>query len=944
MINTIRGWLADFFKSRLLIIGLFFFFLCSVLVYRLFQLQIVNGETYESTTEVRALKENVLSCSRGLIYDCNGEVLAYNELVYSVVIEDSGTYDDLSEKNETLNPALLKLFQIIESNGDSLVNDFPVVLNQSDEYVFTEEGSSQRTFLINVYGVSSYDSLTEEQQNASAEEVMEYLCNESHYDLSAETYSKEEILKIVTVRYGMSQNNYQKYITTTVASDVSAETVAIVMENSEDLPGVSIEEDTIRKYSEDSIYASHIIGYTGAISDEELSELQNIDEKYTESYMVGKSGIEEAMETVLQGTQGSESFYVDSQGRVLEVAERTESIAGSDVYLTIDIQLQKTVYQILEQTLAGIISSKIVSTSAYETRKISDSEDVVISIDDVFFALIDNNVIDIGHFSEADASETEQAVYTQFSEKKQSVETQISSQLNSSNAEIYNNLSEEMQSYMDYIEDWLISDGLIVKSSIDTSDEAYTSWTNGESSLRDYLYACISNNWVDVTQLSVEDTYADADEFYNFMISQVIASFETNVDFQKTIYEYMILDKELGGASICLILFDQGVLEMDETAYQNLKSGSQSAANFIISKIESLEITPAQLALDPCSASAVITDVETGEVKALVTYPSYDNNKLANQVDADYYSQLLNDQSLPLYNYATQQKTAPGSTFKMITAIAGMEEDVITSTELITDEGIFEKVSNKPRCWYYPSTHGSINVSTALMESCNYFFYEVGYRLSTNTTGQYDEDQGIELLTKYAEMFGLGEKSGIEIEESSPNISSVYPVMSAIGQGEHNYTTVQLAKYVTAIANGGTVYNLTLIDKITSSDGTVIQETEPDIYYQTDFSQTTWNAVHSGMRSMALSTTALSSLDVAVAGKTGTAQESTYRPNHALFVGYAPYEDPEISVAIKIAYGYTSSNAVSVAKDIFNYYFELEDYDDVVSSEASDPGEDVIGD
>ena len=150
-------------------------------------------------------------------------------------------------------------------------------------------------------------------------------------------------------------------------------------------------------------------------------------------------------------------------------------------------------------------------------------------------------------------------------------------------------------------------------------------------------------------------------------------------------------------------------------------------------KIRTLQITPAQLALDPSTASSVVVDPNNGQVLACVTYPGYDNNRLANTVDAEYYNQLLQDESLPLYNNATQQRTAPGSTFKPVTAAAGISEGVITPYSTITDRGSFEKVTPSPECWFYPNgTHGDINVSEAIRDSCNYFFMRLPFVLVTD--------------------------------------------------------------------------------------------------------------------------------------------------------------------------------------------------------------------
>ena len=267
-----------------------------------------------------------------------------------------------------------------------------------------------------------------------------------------------------------------------------------------------------------------------------------------------------------------------------------------------------------------------------------------------------------------------------------------------------------------------------------------------------------------------------------------------------------------------------------------MTSGSISAYNFIRDKIKHLEITPAQLALDPCTGSCVITDVKTGEILALVSYPSYDNNRLANTMDSEYWERIRNDLSNPLYNYATQEKTAPGSTFKMLSATAGFAENVIDTNMQILDEGRFTRLEeNGPKCWIYPgSTHGLINVSEAIRDSCNYYFYEMGYRLSLNGM-VYNEKKGIQAVKKYASMYGLDDTVGIEIPETSPSVADEYPITAVIGQSNNNYTTAQIARYVTAVANKGTVYQQTLLKEVKDSNNeTVLESYEPTVKNQID--------------------------------------------------------------------------------------------------------------
>lgn len=939
MLNNIKEYILSIIKSRLFILVVIFVMIFGVLVERLFSLQIVKGQQYVDNFNLTIKKERIVQGTRGIIYDAKGNVLAYNELAYSVEIEDSGEYEDRADKNSKLNAQLYRLIGIIEGHGDSLMDDFPIYLNANGQLEYRVEGSSLKRFLANVYGVS-VDKLKKEQLEATPDTAYAKLCEAKKYGISEE-YSVQDALKIIRIRYEMAVNNYQKYITTTVAKDVSQETVAIVMENSDSLEGVSVEETTVRKYV-DSKYFAHIIGYTGKVDTQELEELQKENKDYDSNDIVGKSGIEQYMETRLQGKKGSETLYVDNVGKVVEVADRVDPGMGNDVYLTIDMELQKAVYDILEQKIAGVLVSKIRNIKEYKVTLNSKADDIVIPIDDVYFALFNNNVIDIEHLSDASATDTEKNVQAVFESRLNSAVSSVAGQLRSNSPQIYNDFGEEMQNYMSYVVTMLTDDKVIVSDSVDTENEVYKSWKNGTCSLKDYLTEAIARNWIDVLKISDEGQYTSTAETYEAVVQYVESHLTQDGKFHKKLFKYMIHDNQISGKQACLLLFDQGVLEYDEAAVNALGNGTMSAYDFILNKIKTLQITPAQLALDPCSGSCTITNVNTGEVLAMVTYPSYDNNRLANSVDADYYSRLLNDLSRPLYNRATQERNAPGSTFKMVSAACGLTEGVISAGETIADRVKFEAITPSPHCWS-SSGHGSINVSQAIEHSCNYFFYEVGYRLSM-VNGTYTPDTGIAKLTKYAKMFGLGDKSGVEIAESQPQIANEYPVTAAIGQSNHNFANVQLARYITTVANSGSCYNLSLLDKVTDSTGNVIEDYTPGLYNQVELSNSTWNAIHQGMRAVAMRTDSLKNIPVAIAGKTGTAQENKLRPNHALFVGYAPYDNPEIAFAVKIANGYTSANAAEVGGDIVTYYYKLPGYEQLLNGVASSPNSATIVD
>lgn len=945
MLYELKELFFRIIKSRLLVVLVVFVLLFTLLINRLFVLQIVKGQDYRDNFELTIRKERTVPSIRGIIYDRNGEILAYNELAYSVVIEDNGDYKNAETKNKELNEIIYKLIGFIEEKGDSIVNNLSIVLDANGQFQFTVEGTTLKRFLADVYGASSYKKLKDEQKEATAETVFEYLKGKKKFQIS-DDYTLEEQLKIMTIRFGMAQNSFKKYIQTTVAKEVSNDTVAVIMENLDILQGVSVEEQYVRKYN-NSAYFSHIIGYTGKVSQDELDEL-NADLKEEEQYdlndIVGKSGIEQYMETTLQGEKGNEVVNVDNMGKVLEIVEKTDAQAGNDVYLTIDAKLQEAVYHIIEQKLAGILVSKIKVLKDYSPSSEKEAKNIQIPADDVYFALLNNNVVDIGHFSEGDAGEAESRMYNRFSSKRDAVLGNIVSELTGGEGTPYKDLSKEMKVYISYVCSMLQNQGILNTSAIDKEDSVYKAWKAETVSLKEYLDQAISQNWIDVSKLSIDSKYSDSEQIYQGMVECIKNELYEDQAFHKKIYNYMIKNNTIVGRDVCMALYEQGVLsDEDGSQYSALKSGKKGSYEFIIEKISNLEITPAQLALDPCSGSVVITNVKTGEVLAMVTYPGYDNNRLANSIDADYYNELLNDLSLPLVNRATQQKTAPGSTFKAITAIAGLEEGKISTGEQITDRVLFDKIDPSPSCWS-KSGHGSINVSQAIRHSCNYFFYETGYRLSLDSSGKYIDKLGIQKLTKYAEQFGLNEKTGIEIAESVPQIATEYPITASIGQSNHNFTNVGLARYLNTLANKGTCYNLSLIDKTADSDGNLIQDYTPTVRNTINLKSSTWSAVHLGMRMVVENTSAFDGLTVNVAGKTGTAQESKSRGNHALFVGFAPYEDPEIAFSVQIAYGYTSANAAEIARDVIKYYYKIGEGEGVLSGVASAPTTYVAGD
>lgn len=969
--DRVKSGIYEVVKSRVFVAVIIFCVLSAILLQRVFYLQIVKGQSFADEYKLQIQKTKEIQGTRGKIYDRSGNLLAYNELAYSVTIEDN--WEDSADKNKEINKVINTVIDIVESNGDTVINNFGVILDSDGNYKFVAENDTQRLrFIADVYGKKTIDELSDKQKSSTAQDIIDYLCTDKlyGYGINEKKMDKEAVLKLVNIRYAISLNSFQKFIATTIAEDVSDETVAVIMENLDSLQGIDIEEESLRRYTDSKCFAS-VIGYTGQISQEDYDALSKKEqEEYSKQDTVGKAGLEKTLDKQLQGKKGQVKLYVNSVGKVIETVKGKDPEAGNDVYLTLNANLQKAAYHIIEQELAGILLSKIQNTLDFDRTKVEDGSDVIIPIGDVYNTFISNDILDMSHFGEEDAGTTEKEVAAIFGSRKEEVLSSLTSALTDPDERAYKDMSKEMQAYMTYIVSEILTNttGVIMSDAIDTNDSTYKAWKDDETiNVYTYLNYAISKNWVDTSKLKefVKDgKYSDAGELYQGMVKYIIDYVESNSGFDKLIYKYMIKSGAVTGRQICLMLYEQKILEYDEAQYNGLLSGSIGAYDFLRGKIQDLTITPGQLALEPCTGSIVMTDTNSGQVLACVSYPGYDNNRLANAMDSDYYNKLLTDQSRPFYNNATQEKTAPGSTYKPLVAVAGLTEGVINTDSYITCHGIYEKIQPSPKCWIYPQAHGTLNVEGGIENSCNSFFYEVGYRLglkegglsqvaSDNNEGSatnsyYSSDLGLDKLKKYAEAFGLNETSGLEIDESSPQISDEDSVRSAIGQGRNNYTTSQLAKYITAVANKGTVYDLTLLNKVTSVDGKTIKEYEPKVKNKlSDVTASTWNAVHNGMRAVIVNHSAtfsdLNTSSLKLSGKTGTAQQSTTHPDHGLFVGFAPSDSPEVAFAIRIANGYSSTFASEVGRDVMKYYYEIVPEDEIITGEAATIGSSATG-
>ena len=343
---------------------------------------------------------------------------------------------------------------------------------------------------------------------------------------------------------------------------------------------------------------------------------------------------------------------------------------------------------------------------------------------------------------------------------------------------------------------------------------------------------------------------------------------------------------------------------------------------------------------ESAGGAAVVVDM-TGGVLAMASYPDYDLSTYSQS-----FSELATDPLKPLYNRATQGTYMPGSIFKMVTAVAALEEGVIGPRSKIEDTGVFtgytSDVTLAPKCWIYRqkgTTHGVETVADAIRDSCNVFFYELGYRM------------GIETLGKYAKMFGLGSYTGIEIPErtgyvAGPETSAILGVdwyegattAASIGQENNLYTPIQLANYIATLVNGGTHYEVHLLKSVKSADyGEVIYEHEPVVLDSIDIEDKNLEAVKQGMYEVTQSSSSIArhfnQLPVKAGAKTGTAQVNNNTSTNATFVCFAPYDDPQVALCLVVEKGSSGASLAAMAAEILQFYFSTEDAISAVTGE-----------
>ena len=650
-----------------------------ILLLQLFNLQIVHGSEYREQSNTRLTRESTIEADRGSILDKSGNTIVGNTMGFSVDLYKTKIDD------KTLNQTILNVINVLEQNGDSYIDDFIIDVNP---YAFN----------VSEEKVANFKKDNDIDENATAEECFNIMKEE--YEI--ENTDVLEARKIMAIRYAIQQEGYSSTRPLQISNNIKRESALIFNEKAAEFPGINVVVEPVRNY-EQGTTASHIVGYTGKITSKELETRKDT---YDQDDIIGKNGIESMFEEYLKGEDGIKQLDMSVDGTVQEEYTTKEAVKGSDVVLTIDLNLQK----VTEEALANTI-----------------------------------NKINSGGYSQ---------------------------------------------------------------------------------------------------------------------------QYDTN------------------------------------------------------------------------SGAAVVMEVKTGKILAMASYPTYNPQDFVGTISTEKWNEYNNNPDLPLMNKTIQSAYAPGSIFKMVTAIAGLESGVVNTTERVNDTGTFYRYNSSWHCWQRGG-HGWLNITGAIEKSCNYFFYTIGTRMDIDT------------LAKYTRYFGLGVKTGVELpsevagsvasrETAEKNNHSWQPgdMMSAvIGQSYNAFTPLQMAKYISMVANGGNKITPTIVESVIKADGTEIPKDEVEQKIKeklgiTDdgtedltISQTSIDVVKEGMRSVTSdeSGTAYSvfrNFDIEVGGKTGSA-EARNNEVHAWFVGYAPFDNPEIAIVVMVENRGHGNYTAEVVRDIMKEYFGM---------------------
>ncbi|MEA4971653.1 MAG: penicillin-binding transpeptidase domain-containing protein [Candidatus Metalachnospira sp.] len=918
--DTLKERLAEIFQNRLAVMLLVVAAVFIILVCRLFNMQIVNGEEANTNLTASVTREVTIPAARGNIYDRYGRPLATNKAAFSVEIDDSIAveYGDREEQVRNLADELRK-------NGYSIADTLPITKENPYEYTLAgDELSAWKTSI----------GLGKKQLDMTVNEVLSYLFNE--YKLDKTSMTDEQKREVVSLGLNISNKNIM-LISLIMAIETNGGNIVDELPISTTQPYSFIieDKDEIEKWKKDVSMKDDQLQYTAEESMDYLIDLFDIPKN-----------ISQGMQRKLAAVRYSEYLQRYKKYQPVTVArEVNEKIIASvqenlDIYPGVSIETESMrVYD------DGEIFSNIIGY----IRQISDSElneykKYGYTSEDI----VGKTGIEKG--MELDLNGQDGTMLVEVDNMGRKIST-LETKTPVSGKDVYLTIDKDLQaSAYNYLENSL-AEAIITR--LTTTEEKDVPVT-----MKQLFTSMINSSNISISKIM------KAEDGYQLILKDLILAYDKDIDISntddKTAVKQVLCnavdDGTISYSSMIYVMIEQGVITVDEDYRGRILSGQLSPFTVVIDKLKSGDLTPAETGLDPCTGSVVVSDVNSGQVLALVTYPSYDNNQLVNTFNNEYYNKLLEDPATPLVNRPLMQKKAPGSTLKMVTAIAGLESGAIDTTTTIKDEGLFTKTGTPyARCWLYSlsgATHGYVDVRHALEVSCNYFFYNVGYLLGGDTENP-TSLKGITILDEYMDAFGLNSKTGVEINENAPTMASPSykeevvkwqnpeatssqtrwtsgdTIRAAIGQSVNSFTAASMNKYIATLANGGTRYKMHLLDSVRTSDGTVVSKTEEEIENVIDVKQEYLDAVYEGMKLVTKGSSGtlrnvFKDYPIDIAAKSGTAEENKNKSSHVWFVGFAPYDDPQIAVTVMIPFGdVTGSPAAVVAKNIIGEYMGL---------------------
>ncbi len=640
------------FKNRIFMVFITICFLFLVVLFKFYTLQVINYDKYANDLRASVQRTIEIPATRGLIFDRYGRPLAVNKATNVLKIDQQ-----VRMKKSQLNQTLLDVMQVIEKNGDRYIDNVPI--SKEAPFEFIAEKNQIKNFIYTI----PYNSEEHRQEllTYTAEELVNYLKKQFEIDNSIED---RDARKIIALRSEIYKLAYYQYKLVNIATNISEKTVNEIEESHSKFPGVIVDVEPIRHYTEGELFGN-ILGYTRTITDAQYEHMKDLG--YDKTDVVGQVGIEQSMEQELRGKKGSEIVEVDNLGRRVHTITQEDQVQGNNIFLTVDLDFQRDTYKSIERRLSNALIERLKGGSKY--IKPLKSKEFIIS-------MIESNQLSMDQMKAAPAVSTQNQLYNQLIKAYEEI-------------------------------DVLIRNDLSLK-------ELLIQWLEEDSGL--------------------------------------------------------VTEKQ-----ILLAMHEQGAILLSDNTIKTVMSNLYgSTEQILIEQLENGYLKPNQSAIDPFSAAAVAVDINTGEVLSIVGYPSFNSNEMIMNFN-QYWSMLFDgiDKRSMLWNRALMTTKAPGSTFKMITGMAGLEEGVITPSTIIFDTGTFTKAGEPyPRCWVLSRSgggHGNTNLSRALEVSCNYFFYEVVYRLSKGAANPYTN---IDTLTKYVQMFGLDQSTGIELAETPPNMST----------------------------------------------------------------------------------------------------------------------------------------------------------------------------